>query len=336
MKIGIANDMPLAVEALRRALAAVPKYKIVWVAENGAKAVEWCAREKPDLVLMDLIMPGMDGVEATRRIMAGTPCPILLITVSVEANSSRVFEALGHGALDVLDAPALKSGDSQAVAASLLAKISMIEKFISNRHPSRGASIRRTPAARHKLLALGASAGGPAALATVLGGLPQNFPAAIVIVQHIDEQFMPHMATWLGQQCALPVQLAKEGDHLKPGVVLLAGAGDHLVFKTADRVGYTAVPEHYIYRPSIDVFFQSISRFWEGEAVGVLLTGMGRDGALGLKALRRKGYYTIAQDKTSSAVFGMPKAAAALDAAVDILPLESIAPRLVDTFTRKG
>jgi chemotaxis response regulator CheB len=182
------------------------------------------------------------------------------------------------------------------------------------------------------LLAIGASAGGPSAVAAVLRALPKKFPAAIVVIQHIDEQMAAGMALWLGHQSSLTVRVALEGDRVETGCVLLASTSDHLVLKTPDTVGYTREPREYVYRPSVDVFFQSVARLWRGPAVGVLLTGMGRDGAIGLKALRDQGRYTIAQDETTSAVYGMPKAAARLDAAVDILPLERIAGKLIDVF----
>jgi two-component system response regulator WspF len=188
---------------------------------------------------------------------------------------------------------------------------------------------------RERLVAIGASAGGPAALTAVLSGLPKGFPAAVVIVQHVDAQFAQGMADWLSRNSALPVRVAKEGDRPTAGTVLLAGTNDHLRFTSSDRVGYTAEPRQQAYRPSVDVFFASVGVHWAGEAVGVLLTGMGRDGAQGLKTLRDKGHYTIAQDQATSTVYGMPKAAASLGAAVDILPLERIAPRLVDTFRSK-
>ena len=339
MKIGIVNDLPIAVEALRRVVALEREHQIIWVAPSGAEAMELCAKATPDLILMDLIMPGMGGVEATRRIMASTPCAILVVTVSVGANAAHVFEAMGYGALDAVDTPALGSGNPGEAAASLLAKIAMIGKLIGDKnrvpiHAERGSGA--SPASRQsRLVAIGASAGGPAALAKVLSGLPKNFPASIVVVQHVDEQFASGMAEWLSQQSVLPVRVAKQGDRPTVGTVLLAGTGDHLVLKTADRLAYTPEPSDYIYRPSVDVFFQSVNLLWPGEVVGVLLTGMGRDGALGLKALRNKGHYTIAQDRASSAVYGMPKAAAEAGAAVDILPLERIAPKLVNVLRCK-
>jgi two-component system response regulator WspF len=332
MKIAIVNDLPLAVEALRRVLARKPEHSIAWVAENGAQAVERCAELRPDLVLMDLLMPVMDGVEATRRIMAETPCAILLVTSNMGANTARVFDAMGHGALDVVDTPALVGGDPSAGAAPLLAKIEIIGRLIGDSAPARAVVARSAAGSRGAcplpLVAIGASAGGPAALATLLRGLPADFPAAVVIVQHVDEQFAAGMATWLGQHSVLPVQVAREGDSPARGAVLLAATNDHLRLVTSGRLAYTPIPQEYVYRPSVDVFFHSACALWPGDIVGVLLTGMGRDGALGLKALRDHGHHTIAQDQASCAVYGMPRAAVALGAAVDVLPIEAIAPRL--------
>ena len=180
------------------------------------------------------------------------------------------------------------------------------------------------------LVAIGASAGGPGALARLLAGIPKHFPAAIVIVQHVDRQFAAGMAAWLSRESLLPVRVAEEGDRIRAGTVLLAATNDHLSLTAGDRLGYLAEPIGSVYRPSIDVFFDSIRACWKGQAVGVLLTGMGDDGAKGLKSLRDEGHHTIAQDQATSAVYGMPKAAMALGAAVDILPLERIAARLID------
>jgi two-component system response regulator WspF len=332
VRIGIVNDMPLAVEALRRAVALERAHRTVWVAHDGAEAVECCARELPDLVLMDLIMPGMNGVEATRRIMAATPCPILIVTSSVGDNAAKAYEAMGYGALDAVDTPILGLEDIRASAAPLLIKISNIGKLVGDRVelPLR---TKRTHVAANPgkagLVVIGASAGGPAALAAILAGLPGDFSMGIVIVQHVDRQFAAGMAEWLNRSSALPVRLAEEGDAPVAGSVLLAGSNDHLCFKSSDWLGYTVEPKDYAYRPSVDVFFNSVCKHWPGRAVGVLLTGMGRDGAAGLKALHAKGGHTIVQDRVSCAVFGMPKAAIALDAATEILPLSRIAQRLL-------
>jgi two-component system, chemotaxis family, response regulator WspF len=336
MRIAIVNDMPLAVEALRRALAFEPAHQVVWVARNGAEAVQLCAENTPDLILMDLIMPVMDGVEATRRIMAETPCAIVIVTVDRQQNVHRVFEAMGHGALDVVDTPAVGGGNPQEAAAPLLRKILNIGWLIGDKAPrARPAPTpQRSSASRQRLVAIGSSAGGPAALEVLLKGLPRDFSAAIVLVQHVDQVFAAGMAEWLAGASGLDVRLAREGEPPQSGAVLLAGTNHHIRLLKNGTLAYTAEPVNEIYRPSIDVFFESVANYWNGDAVGVLLTGMGRDGAQGLKLMRQQGYLTIAQDQNSSAVYGMPKAAAAIDAAVEIRPLERIAPRLLEVFPK--
>ncbi|AMQ82342.1 MULTISPECIES: chemotaxis response regulator protein-glutamate methylesterase [Pseudomonas] len=336
MKIAIVNDMPLAVEALRRALAFEPAHQVMWVASNGAEAVRLCAENTPDLILMDLIMPVMDGVEATRRIMAESPCAIVIVTVDRQQNVHRVFEAMGHGALDVVDTPAIGGGNPQEAAAPLLRKILNIGWLIGEK-TARSRPVPAAPrstASRQRLVAIGSSAGGPAALEVLLKGLPRHFSAAIVLVQHVDQVFAAGMAEWLASASGLDVRLAREGEPPQAGAVLLAGTNHHIRLLKNGTLAYTAEPVNEIYRPSIDVFFESVASYWNGDAVGVLLTGMGRDGAQGLKLMRQQGYLTIAQDQQSSAVYGMPKAAAAIDAAVEIRPLEKIAPRLLEIFPK--
>ncbi len=340
MRIAI---VALAHEAdiLRRALLVNPEHRVIWIATSGGEAIQRCAKATPDLILMGLSLDGMDGVEATRRIMASTPCAILAVAESIRSDARRVFEAMGHGALDAVDIPELDSRSPVRSAAILLTKVAAVSRLIGDKNGAGRAQTLRhqgsSDPVRHKgLVAIGASAGGPAALATVLGGLPKAFPAAIVVIQHIDEKIAPGMAEWLGQHTALPVRVAAEGDRPMAGTVLLAATSDHLTLITSERLGYTVDPRDYVYRPSVDVFFQSVSRLWLGEAVGVLLTGMGRDGALGLKALHDQGRHTIAQDEASSAVYGMPRAAVTLGAAVDVLPMDRIASRLVDVLVGKG
>jgi two-component system response regulator WspF len=243
---------------------------------------------------------------------------------------------MGYGALDAVDTPTLSSKDPRAGAAPLLAKIDNISKRIYNKDDTVSTAklvFASLPALQEdRLVAIGASAGGPTALAKLLSGLPLDFPAATVIIQHVDAQFSAGMADWLTQQTRRPVRVAQEGERPLVGSVLLAGTNDHLCLTATGRLSYTREPSDLVYRPSVDVFFGSVCQYWRYEAVGVLLTGMGRDGAVGLKALRDKGHHTIAQDEASSAVYGMPKAAAKLNAAVEILALEQIAPALVNIF----
>ena len=319
MRIAIVNDLPLAILALRRALAG-SEHQIIWEAADGATAVAACLLDTPDVILMDLLMPGMNGAEATRRIMAQSPCAILLVTANVADNVSYVFEAMGFGALDAVNTPVLR-GAGETDNRALLAKIATIGRLIGSHAPA--------PRQQRALVAIGASAGGPGAIAALLHDLPARLPAALVVVQHVDPQFVPGMVQWFAGQTELRVVAAMENDDPVPGVVYVACSNDHLVMKQARHFGYVAEPREQIYRPSINVMFESLAHHWTGNVVGVLLTGMGRDGAAGLKALRDNGALTIAQDRASSAVWGMPKAAVEIGAASEILPLELIAPRLV-------
>jgi two-component system response regulator WspF len=290
---------------------------------------------------MDLLMPVMDGVTATRQIMARTPCAILVVTATVEGNSAKVIEALGAGALDAVATPTLSpSGDSRT-ALALRSKMQTLCRLVSEEQDRGGVGAdARKPRSgtdpKDCLVVIGASAGGPSALAAILGALPRDFPAAVVVVQHIDAQFAPSMATWLAEQSPLTVRPARERDVPEPGLVLVAATNDHLVFLNSRAIGYAQEPRQGHYRPSIDVFFESVATHWKGETVGVLLTGMGRDGAKGLKTLRDTGALTIAQDSASCVVYGMPKAAVELGAAAEILPVQRIAPRLLLELTAKG
>ncbi|MFJ2994393.1 chemotaxis response regulator protein-glutamate methylesterase [Pandoraea sp. NPDC087047] len=332
MRIGIVNDSVIAVEALRRTLAQRPGFDVAWVAHDGAQAVQMCSPVPPDLVLMDLVMPVVDGVAATREIMRRTPCPILIVTSDVGHHASLVFDAMGAGALDAVDTPVLGARDRARPVSSLLAKIEAIAAQQADARLPQTVVAPRAATGTDSLVAIGASAGGPAALATLLGRLPANFGAGVIVVQHVDDAFAPGMAAWLDQQTPLKVRLVQAGERPAAGVVLLAGGNRHLRVDASGRCGYTDEPRDAVYRPSIDVFLQSVAENWRSRAVGVLLTGMGRDGAVGLGAMRTQGFITIAQDRATSAVYGMPKAAAEAGAASQILPLPGIAPQLVTLF----
>lgn len=340
MRIAIVNDMLLAVEAMRRVLVRAG-HDVVWIARNGRDAVERCARDRPDLILMDVVMPDLDGVEATRRIMANTPCAIIIVTANVADSTSRVFEAMGAGAKDAVNTPVLGEPGNLDGGKALLAKIETIRKLIGP-GDGRKSDTPARPAATppnfkpDRLVAIGASAGGPAAVSKVLAALPADFPAAVVVVQHVDPQFAHGMTNWLRTHTQLQVRLVEEGDRPQAGTVYLAGREHHLVLASPAQLGYTRHPVESSYHPSVDVFFKSvIPHHAPGQVIGVLLTGMGRDGAAGLKALRDAGHHTIAQDQVTSVVYGMPKAAAELNAATEILALDKIGPRLTNMLQSK-
>ncbi len=344
MRVAIVNDSVMAVEGLKRVLKSAPGYEIAWIARDGAEAVWRCRNDRPDLILMDLIMPVMDGVEATRRIMESSPCAILVVTATVSGNASKVFQAMGAGALDAVNTPVLGLDGKGEGAQELLAKIATVGRLIRQKRPATVSAghaapppvstpLRRPGRGGH-LVVIGASSGGPHALACVLSALPTDFPAPVVVVQHVDPVFAPELACWLDKQCQLAVRLAEEGDTLKVGQILVARGGEHLALGRNMVLKYLVPEERDAYCPSVDVFFDSVAEHWSGNLLGVLLTGMGRDGAKGLLNLRNHGAHTIAQDEASCAVYGMPKAAAQLNAATEILSLEEIGPALVNHFSR--
>jgi two-component system response regulator WspF len=339
MRIAIVNDMPMAVEALRRVVATTREHQIAWIAYDGAEAVRKCAEDVPDIILMDLLMPVMDGVEATREIMKNSPCAVLVVTGSVNRNASKVFDAMGHGALDAVKTPVLGPSGKAEGAAALLDKISIVGRIIrkpaeTERVQPQKSSITGAFTAEIPLIAIGASTGGPLIVAKILSSLPADLQAGIVLIQHVDLEFAQGLADWLDEQTKLTVRLAKEGDVIETGKVLVAGTNDHLILSGSRTLTYTPEPQNYSYRPSANVFFKSVVEHWTGNAIGVLLTGMGRDGAEGLLAMRGAGWHTIAQDQKTSVVYGMPRAAAELNAAVQILPADQIATEITDGLVR--
>ncbi len=330
MKIAIVNDTAIALNTLRRIVQSIPDYELIWTAKNGKEAISKCQENLPDLILMDLLMPVMDGVAATQHIMKSFPCAILIVTKSTKDNISQVYTAMGYGALDAVDTPVINTDEFSDMTDKLLGKITTIAKLIKNSSkPNKIKSESQNQIFTSlELVAIGSSTGGPKALATILSKLPANFNAAIAIVQHVDGHFSSGFADWLNQQTPLPVRLAVPGDRLQKGTVLIAGTNDHLCLKPDLTLAYTKNPLDYPYRPSVDVFFHSLAQHWQKKGTGILLTGMGKDGAEGLNALKLQGWHTIAQNQESCIVYGMPKAAVELNAAVQVLSLEGIATNL--------
>jgi two-component system response regulator WspF len=308
----------------------VPGFTVAWTAADGEEAVRRAAADRPDVILMDLIMPVTDGVEATRRIMASNPCPIIVVTASVGANFGKVYEALGAGGLDAVKTPKFGpdgrlTGDQPLL--DRLAKLARQRQSVSPpaaltaAGPSAGVVAKTPP-----LLVVGASTGGPDALARALAPLGPALSVGVVAVQHIGPDFAPGFVSWLAGRTGLPVRLAAAGDVPTAGHVYVAGSDEHLVLGANLRFAYTPEPANYPYRPSVDVFFSSVAARWPCRGVGVLLTGMGSDGARGLLELRQRGWHTIAQDQASCVVYGMPKAAVEMNAACEILPVTAIGP----------
>jgi two-component system response regulator WspF len=299
----------------------------VWTANDGVEAVAMAKRDRPDLILMDLLMPHLDGVQATRQIMATAPCAILVVTATVSGNISLVYEAMGFGALDAVDTPILGPAGEVSGAGALVEKIGVIAKIVGATGESRKAA-RPVTAAPPRLLVVGASTGGPKAIADLLLPLPRDWNAATLIVQHVDVAFSQGLAKWLGDRTNRAVRVIAHGDSPQAGDVLLAGTNDHLVLSKSRTLEYRAEPRDVFFRPSVDVFFESVADHWPSTGVALLLTGMGRDGARGLMKLRGRGWHTIAQDEATSVVWSMPKAGIDAGAACEVLAVDQM-PRVV-------
>lgn len=332
MTIGIVNDMEMATKAISLTLQSSGQHQVIWTASTGEEALLKCRENRPSLVLMDLIMPGMNGVETTRRIMQECPTAILIVTASVSENCGLAFQAMGAGALDAISTPILANREGQDAFLTKIAQLSTIIKTDTQRSQAIATKINPFAPQRieqnTKLIVLGASAGGPAALSEILSNLSYPLDAALVIIQHIDVRFVDELASWLQGFTHSPLQIAMEGNQLSHGNIYLAGKDGHIEILADRRFHYRRDLSQFAYQPSVDVFLSSVAHHWTAMAMGVILTGMGRDGAAGLLELRNRGQLTIAQDLKTSALFGMPKAAADTGAAQEILPLNKIAPRI--------
>lgn len=345
MRVAIVNDMPMAVEALRRCVLAEPGFEVAWIAQNGQEAVTMCAKSRPDLVLMDLFMPVMNGIDAIRLIMRDSPCAVLVITASVKDATQDVFAALGAGALDVLDTPTLEGRALSDGASRLGAKLRAMRVLVDAASgPVTSPGALTTPPGQSTrgedtLLALGASTGGPAALSDLLKGLRERLAAtsmaapAIVVIQHIEESFAEGLAQWLARDSGWPVELGHDGRVPTPGLVLMAPAAGHLVLSPRGHLVNRPEPRDYPYRPSVDEFYYSC-RHWHGHGMAALLTGMGSDGAKGLLTLHARGWLTMAQEPSSCAVGGMPAAAIKLNATSFVGTPRQIATATFNALTR--
>lgn len=361
IRVLVVDDSAVQRTALIALLDSEPDLEVTGWAADGAEAVQAVARLHPDVVTMDLRMPRMDGVEAARRIMQETPTPIVMVTASAAGDDARTaFEALQAGVLTIVRKPEAMgprpgTNDRQMTreerdllrTVRSMAQVRVVRRWTPERRrtappaPLTGASplppAAAGPAPAHppQVVVVGASTGGPQALGAMLPLLPATFPLPVLIVQHIAAGFAAGLVAWLSTLCALPVQLAAPGQRAdRPGIVI-APTGQHLVVR-GHTLLLTDEPPVAGHRPSATILFQSVAREYRAAAVGVLLSGMGDDGAAGLRDLKRAGAATVAQDEASSVVFGMPAAAIKLGIVDHVLPAAEIAPLLVLMAARRA
>lgn len=353
LRVLVVEDSATVRAYLCSVLRSDPDIEVVADATDGKQAVELCSSLRPDVITLDMMLPTMTGLAATEQIMAYCPTPILIVSSSFNRGELfKTYEALAAGAVDVLEKPSGDADDGDWNR-SFLAAVRMVARIRVITHPRarlHGLSSRATPqprggaplassksfappppntARRIELVALGASTGGPGAIVEVLRALPESFSLAILLVLHIGEPFGRSFAEWLAAQIGRPVAYALDGQSLfaLTNRVCMAPPDQHMRIAQG-RVRLDRGPERHSCRPSIDVLFESLAQELGGRVAACLLTGMGRDGASGLLALRKAGAVTLAQDEATSVVYGMPREAALIGAAERILPLREIGPAL--------
>jgi two-component system chemotaxis response regulator CheB len=333
VRVVVADDSLVAREMLSQILSSDSEIEVVGQAHDGVEAVEMVTRLKPDLITMDIHMPKMDGLEATERIMAFTPTPILVVSSSVHGEGmGRAFDALTLGALEVIKKPEPRDwADLERIGRELLRKVKILANVrvithVRGRRDHHGYRAKRSAAAGsgRSVVAIGSSTGGPSALLSVFERLPKDFSAPILVAQHIAEGFVPGLVEWLDAASKLKVVQA-EGDMLpEPGHIYIAPTGSNMVL-AGMTLGLREPGTGQLYVPSADTLFESVADICGDSAVGVLLTGMGADGARGLKQLHDAGAATIAQDEETSTVFGMPRAAIELGAVDRVVAIDDVA-----------
>ncbi len=350
IKVLVVEDSPVAQEFLVHILNSEPEIQVIGTANNGEEAVEAVKHKKPDVITMDINMPKMNGMEATRRIMETYPVPIVIVSAIWNPKEvETTFRAMEAGALACVSKPAgIGHPDHETTAKELIQTVKLMSEVkVVRRWPHyrqvaavptisapAEVNIGRIPA-EIRIVAIGASTGGPPVLQTILSGLSKDFSVPILIVQHMAKGFTKGLVEWLAQSTGFPVHIAADGEYLLPGHAYIAPDGLHMKVESSNRIALSKEEPEEGLRPSASYLFRSVSNVFGKNAVGVLLTGMGKDGAEELKSMREKGAVTIAQDKGSSVIFGMPGEAIKLDGATYVLSPDNIVEAL-KSLTKKN
>ncbi len=342
IKVLVVEDSPLMCKVLTTILNSDPQLIVVGTASNGKEAVDIVPKLKPDIITMDIHMPIMDGFEATKYIMAYNPTPIIIVSTSVfKVGMEKVFKAISYGALDVLDKGKIELEEGKNGGGELIEKIKFFSKVKVIHHPlarleekASGKIIRPVEVssvkALDRIVAIASSTGGPQALLEILRSLPAEFPCGIVIVQHITKGFIEGLVEWLDSECEIKVKVGEDSEEIQPGVVYFAPCDVHMKIEERGRIHLSNNPPCEGLRPSGDMLLETVAKVYGPGAIGVILTGMGRDGSVGIKAIKQMHGHTIAQDEKSCIIFGMPKAAIEMNAIDEVMPLEKIAQAIVN------
>ncbi|MDP2400632.1 MAG: chemotaxis-specific protein-glutamate methyltransferase CheB [Actinomycetota bacterium] len=338
IRVLIADDSSLARSLLRGILEDEADIEVVGEAGNGREAVDLARELKPDLITMDIEMPVMNGLDAIEEIMCSKAIPILV--VSSVADAVNALDAVGRGALEVVGKPDYSPEEAASFVARvrLLAGVMVITRMRPRKSVLAAPPLTPSPAAFPRLsdsgeyarvFAIACSTGGPQALAQILPALPEDFPCPVVIAQHISDGFAGGMAEWMARLCKLPVRLAADGDRLQAGVIHISPSEQHCSVVPTRRIAFVNRSERDIYHPSCDVLLASVAEVFGPQAVGIILTGMGRDGARGISRIRAMGGLTLGQDEGSSVVYGMNRVAIETGDVQQVLPLSAIADEMV-------
>lgn len=349
IRVLIVEDSPVALKILQRILQEAPDIQVVATASNGEEAIKLIPQVKPTLICTDLHMPRMDGLQLTEIVMERFPCPILVISASVQdEDTDNVFQLLEAGALDIFPKPrtglATEYERSKQELLSRIRVLSGVTVFTQRRGtvaplPSKTSTVLpsiappihlRRDIRQPQIVAIGASTGGPQALHLLLQGLSPQFPVPIVCVQHISHGFLQGLVDWLDRECPLKVTIAKSGTIPEPGFIYFPPEQHHLEISATGKLTLSSGVHTSGHCPSVTVLLKSVAQHYRRSCVGILLTGMGRDGAEGLLSISDAGGITIAQDERTSVVFGMPKEAISLGAAQHILPIQDISTFLMN------
>jgi len=338
IRVLVADDSPLMCKILTNILNSDPQILVVGVAHNGKEAVEVVSNLKPDIITMDIHMPVMDGLEATKQIMSYRPTPILIVSTSIfKVGMEKVFKAISYGALDVIDKGEIEAGGNKETEKALIDKVKFLSGVRVIYHPlakvekdkeSKTLSVPKL-SSLERIVAIASSTGGPQALLKILKSFPADFPCGIVIVQHITSGFVEGLVDWLDTECQLNVKVAEDSEEISPGVAYIAPCDVQMRVETHGRIKLSQEPPHDGHRPSGDILLESVARVYKSGAIGVILTGMGRDGAVGIKSIKHMFGQTIAQDEKSCVIFGMPKVAIEMNVVDKVLPLDKIAEEVV-------